>query len=122
MSTATAKKSKKWTCDECGVSISRMDGERVELPENWARSTEGIYCLICRRERAARAALDAAPADSTLEARAKLRRAALIEFEVMRRPEEGDGVIAKTCRSSVSAVASARRRLKLPPANVTARR
>lgn len=122
MSTATAKKSKKWNCDECGVSVSRMDGERVGLPENWAKSKAGTYCLICRRERAARAALDAAPADSTLEARAKLRRAALIEFEVLRRPEEGDGVIAKTCRSSVSAVASARRRLKLPPPKVTARR
>jgi hypothetical protein len=119
MSTSTAKK---WTCDECGVSISRMDGERVKLPQNWARSKAGTYCLICRRERAARAALEAAPADSSLEARAKLRRAALIEFEVMRRPEEGDGVIAKTCRSSVSAVASARRRLKLPPAKVAARR
>lgn len=121
MSTATAKKSKKWTCDECGVSVSRMDGGTVALPENWAKSKEGTYCLICRRERAARAALDSAPADSTLEARAKLRRAALIEFEVMRRPEEGDGVIAKACRSSVSAVASARQRLKLPPAKLARR-
>lgn len=117
MSTATAKKTgtaKKWTCDECGVSISHMGGERVELPDTWSSDREGTYCLICRRERAARAALDDAPADSTLEARAKLRRAALIEFEVKRRPEEGDGAIAKTCRSSVSAVSAARRRLKLP--------
>ena len=55
MSITTAKK---WTCDECGVSISRMGGERVELPETWSRGKEGTYCLICRRERAARAALD----------------------------------------------------------------
>jgi hypothetical protein len=112
MSTITT--AKKWTCDECGVSISRIGGERVELPGTWSRDEEGTYCLICRRERAARAALDDAPADSTLEARAKLRRAALIEFEVRRRPEEGDGAIAKTCRSSVSAVSAARRRLKIP--------
>ncbi|HVQ60280.1 MAG TPA: hypothetical protein VMS60_15365 [Solirubrobacterales bacterium] len=114
MSTATT--AKKWTCDECGVAISQMSGQRVELPEAWASSKSGTYCLLCRRERAAKAALDNAPADATLEARAKLRRAALIEFEVSRRPECGDGVIAKACRSSVSAVAAARRRLDLPPA------
>jgi hypothetical protein len=108
---ATAKR---WTCGECGVSIGHMDGSRVPLPESWSRSREGTFCLLCRRERAARAALDAAPASCGLEERAKLRRAALIEFEVKRRPEEGDGMIAKTCRSSVAAVAAARRRLDLP--------
>jgi hypothetical protein len=109
------RQAKKWTCEDCGVSISRMGGERVSLPETWVSSKEGTFCLLCRRERAAKAALDAAPADCGLEERAKLRRAALIEFEVSRRPDHGDGVIAKTCRSSVSAVAAARRRLKLPP-------
>ncbi|MFN8163716.1 MAG: hypothetical protein U0R26_07770 [Solirubrobacterales bacterium] len=113
MSTATVT-AKKWTCDHCGVSVSRMGGESVELPETWASSTEGIFCLICRRERAAQAALESAPEGSPLEMRAKLRRAALIEFEVSRRPDHGDGVIAKACRSSVSAVAAARQRLKLP--------
>jgi hypothetical protein len=108
---ATAKR---WTCGECGVSVGRIDGTRVPLPESWSSTHEGTFCLLCRRERAARAALDAAPADSGLEERAKLRRAALIEFEVRRRPEEGDGMIAKTCRSSVAAVAAARRRLGLP--------
>jgi hypothetical protein len=112
--TITAKTAKKWTCDSCGVSVSRMGGESVEMPETWASSTEGTFCLNCRRERAAQAALEAAPEDSPLEARAKLRRAALIEFEVSRRPDHGDGVIAKACRSSVSAVAAARRRLNLP--------
>jgi hypothetical protein len=106
---------KKWTCESCGVAISQMSGARVTLPKTWISSKEGTFCLLCRRERAAQAALDAAPADSPLEERAKLRRKALIEFEVSRRPDHGDGVIAKTCRSSVSAVAAARRRLKLPP-------
>jgi hypothetical protein len=109
-----AKRAERWTCDECGVSVGRIDSSRVPLPETWSHSREGTYCLLCRRERAARAALDSAPADSGLEERAKLRRAALIEFEVTRRPEEGDGVIAKTCRSSVAAVAAVRRRLDLP--------
>jgi len=118
MSTATATKgatAKKWTCDHCGVSVSRMGGERVALPDTWVKSDEGTFCLICRRERAAQAALEDAPVDCPIEQRAKLRRAALIEFEVSRRPDHGDGAIAKACRSSVSAVAAARQRLKLPP-------
>jgi hypothetical protein len=114
MSTATVTTAKKWTCDHCGVSVSRMSGERVALPETWEHSGEGTYCLLCRRERAAEAALLAAPSDCPVEQRAKLRRAALIEFEVSRRPDHGDGAIAKACRSSVSAVAAARQRLKLP--------
>jgi hypothetical protein len=119
VSTATKKKTAsktaaKWTCQGCGVSVSKMGGERVALPNTWISSDEGTYCLICRRERAAQAALDAAPEESSVEVRAKLRRAALIEFEVSRRPDHGDGAIAKACRSSVSAVAAARRRLNLP--------
>lgn len=108
------KSAKKWTCGGCGVSVSRIGGEKVELPATWVSDSQGTYCLNCRRERAAQEALDSAPEDSTVDERAKLRRAALIEFEVSRRPDHGDGVIAKACRSSVSAVAAARRRLKLP--------
>jgi hypothetical protein len=114
MSSTTATTAKKWTCDECGVSVSRAGGERVELPEAWVVNDAGTYCLICRRERAAQAALESAPEDTTIDQRAKLRRAALIEFEVSRRPDHGDGAIAKACRSSVSAVAAARQRLNLP--------
>jgi hypothetical protein len=110
MSTITAKK---WTCDQCGVSVSRAGGEQVELPASWSTSKEGTFCLLCRRERAAQAALDAAPQGS-LEERAKLRRTALVEFEVRRRPGHGNGEIAKACRSSVAAVVAARKRLKLP--------
>ncbi|HET6998206.1 MAG TPA: hypothetical protein VFI03_06415 [Solirubrobacterales bacterium] len=114
MSTATVSTSKKWTCDRCGVSVGRMDGSRVPFPEAWERCDDGTFCLGCRRDRAAQAALESAPNDSPIEVRAKLRRAALIEFEVSRRPDHGDGAIAKACRSSVSAVAAARRRLNLP--------
>jgi hypothetical protein len=118
MSTATAT-AKKWTCDQCGVSVGRIDGGHVELPDTWDKCADGLFCLICRRDRAAQAALEAAPEGSPLEVRAKLRRAALIEFEVSRRPDHGDGAIAKACRSSVSAVQAARRRLELPAPNQT---
>jgi hypothetical protein len=111
MSTVTAKK---WTCDHCGVTASRLGGEKVELPTSWTRSKEGTFCLLCRRERAAQAALANAPEDSGLEDRAKLRRMALVEFEVRRRPSHGNGEIAKACRASVAAVVAARKRLKLP--------
>jgi len=111
MSTMTAKK---WTCDQCGVTVSRLGAEKVELPDSWANSKDGTFCLLCRRERAAQAALDAAPKDCGLEDRAKLRRAALVEFEVRRRPGHGNGEIAKACRSSVAAVVAARKRLKIP--------
>ena len=111
--TSTASTAKKWTCENCGVSVSQVGGERVELPKTWDSSEDGTYCLNCRRERAAQEALDAAP-DSPLEERAKLRRAALIEFEVRRRPGHGNGEIAKACRSSVAAVVAARKRLDIP--------
>jgi hypothetical protein len=112
-STMSVSTAKKWTCDQCGVTVSRVGGEKVELPASWASSKEGTFCLLCRRERAAQAALAAAPSGS-LEDRAKLRRAALVEFEVRRRPGHGNGEIAKACRSSVAAVVAARKRLKLP--------
>lgn len=114
MSKSSQKKARKWTCADCGVSVSRAGGELVAMPDTWSTGKDGTFCLLCRRERAARAALDSAPADCGLEERAKLRRAALIEFEVKRRPSHGNGEIAKTCRSSVAAVAAARKRLKIP--------
>ena len=69
--TATRTKlAKRWTCDGCGVAVGRIGGEKVELPDSWTSDREGTFCLICRRERAAQAALDAAPQDSPLEERA----------------------------------------------------
>jgi hypothetical protein len=104
----------KWTCDGCGVSASHIDGEPVRLPASWASSAEGRFCLACRRERAGEAAIETAPSDSPVAVRAKLRRAALIEFEVSRTPDLADGTIARACRTSVAVVAQARRRLCLP--------
>ena len=101
-----------WTCDGCGVSVSWMDGHRGALPESWARATDGVFCLKCRREQAAESAMEAAPGDSNREARAKLRRAGLIEFEIRRTPELPNNTIAKACRSSAIAVAAARQRIE----------
>jgi hypothetical protein len=112
----SSKKADRWICDHCGVSVSRAGGERIPMPEAWAHGEDGVFCLLCRREHAAQAALEDAPEDTTLQTRAKLRRAALIEFEVRRRPGHTDGAIAKTCRASVSAVAAARQRLDIPAA------
>lgn len=101
-------------CDQCGVSVGRIDGEPTPLPGTWANSAEGRFCLVCRRDRAANAALESAPSDSPVAVRARLRRAALIEFEVRRTPDNSDGKIARSCRTSVSAVAQARTRLQRP--------
>jgi hypothetical protein len=107
----TLEKARKWTCEGCGVSASRIDGGPAPLPDNWANSDDGCLCLSCRRQHAGEAALDAAPDTCDRDARAKLRRAGLIEFEVRRSPHRTDGAIAKACRSSAVAVAAARRRL-----------
>lgn len=97
----------KWTCDRCGVSVSRIDGSPAPLPESWS-AVNGCFCLTCRRERAAEAALATAPTGCDAGERAKLRRAGLVEFEVLRVPDHADNVIAKACHTSASAVARAR--------------
>lgn len=103
--TATARK---WTCDRCGVSVSQIDGTPTPLPGTWASEAGGHFCLTCRRERAAEAALEAAPEDCSNEVRAKVRRSGLVEFEVRRVPERADNAIAKACHTSASAVVAAR--------------
>jgi hypothetical protein len=107
MSVATAT-APKWTCGRCGVSASQIDGTRIPLPESWATSTDGLFCLTCRRERAAEAAVEAAPDDCSNDVRAKVRRSGLLEFEVRRAPDRADNAIAKACHTSASAVAAAR--------------
>ena len=91
-----------------------MDGGKTALPDTWTRSSEGLFCLTCRREQAASNGSTSAPKDSTGAARAKLRRDAMLEFEVSRVPDRSNGEIARACRSSAAAVARARRRLELP--------
>ena len=105
---AAATTASKWTCHRCGVSVSQVGGKAVPLPESWAAAADGNFCLTCRRERAGEAALDAAPKDCSNDARVKVRRAGLLEFEVRRAPDRADNAIAKACHTSASAVARAR--------------
>ncbi|HEX6689254.1 MAG TPA: hypothetical protein VF085_11425 [Solirubrobacterales bacterium] len=109
MTAAAPPTARKWTCGRCGVSVSRIDGSSVALPETWTTATDGNFCLTCRRERAGEAALDAAPAGCSNDIRAKVRRTGLLEFELRRTPDRADNAIAKACHTSVSAVATARR-------------
>lgn len=101
----------RWTCDRCGMAVGRIDGGRAPFPGSWESCTEGDFCLSCRRQRAGEAAQEAAPSGCGPEARAKAARAGLIEFEVRRNPQLSDGVIARSCRTSASTVAAARKRL-----------
>lgn len=59
--------------------------------------------------------MEAAPAASSREDRVRLRRTALIEFEIGRAPEAPDRAIAKACRTSGHAVATVRESLDRPP-------
>lgn len=121
---APRETAQQWTCDQCGVSAGRIDGARAAIPDTWESSAAGRFCLICRRDRAANAAVDAAPSDLPRTDRAQLRRAALIEFEVRRQPDRPNNAIANACRASAVAVAAARQRLHLPdpPRTTTSKR
>ena len=108
---AAPEMANRWVCDGCAVSVGQSDGKHTVLPDNWVSSNDGQFCLVCRRTRAAEAALDTTPHRNTHTARAGLRRAALLEFEVRRTPDRSNGEIARACRTSVPAVAAARKRL-----------
>jgi hypothetical protein len=85
--------------------------ERGNMPPNWVRERDGShYCLSCQRERAVEKALEDA-GEVGIEGRAKLRSAAVVEFEILRDPERTEGEIANAASTSVLAVRNARKRL-----------
>jgi hypothetical protein len=105
--------SQKWRCERCDVTISYMAGhERKGVPAGWEKLGGKAHCLRCRRAEAADAAVERAPATSTREERAKIRAAAVLEFEILRDPDRPNGEIAKVVRCSVPAVVKGRRRLE----------
>ena len=105
-----AAESIRWSCSRCGVSVGQMDGVPTELPASWSRSEDQVLCLTCSRAQAGEAAMDAVPDTVPREDRVKLRRTALIEFEIDRAPEAPNATIARACRTSSAAVAAVRDR------------
>jgi hypothetical protein len=72
------------------------------------RSGDSAFCLTCSRALAGEAGLDSAPASSSREELHRLRREALIRFEIGRVPLAPNRAIANSCRTSAKAVASVR--------------
>ncbi len=106
----------RWSCARCEVSVGRIDGAPVLLPASWSRSDRQVLCLTCSRAQAGEAAMDSAPEECSREERVRLRRTALIEFEIGRAPEAPNRTIALACRTSPAAVAAVRTELELPAA------
>ena len=107
---------KAWTCARCKVRATWAPGSEVQgRPATWTEDGDRLFCLTCQRALAAEAAAFAAPADTSTERRAKLRSAAMVEFEIRRDPDRSNGEIARSIRSSVPAVAKARLRLGVAP-------
>lgn len=101
----------RWSCARCKVSVGQIDGAASLLPPSWSLVDGGALCLTCSRARAGEAAMEAAPAASSREERVKIRRTALIEFEIARAPEAPNRTIALACHTSPAAVAAVRTRL-----------
>jgi hypothetical protein len=98
------------TCERCEVTASWMPGTlRPELPTGWTIEGADVYCLNCRRERAA----EAADVDEETPAaeRTRVRSHARIEFEIRRDPELPDNRVAKVCRTSTMAVRKVRAKI-----------
>lgn len=102
----------RWTCARCDVSVGRLDGAPSPLPETWTRSGPSTFCLTCSRALAGEAALDSAPDTSSREDRVRLRREAVIRFEIDRAPLAPNRTIAHACRTSAGTVASIREALE----------
>jgi hypothetical protein len=98
----------RWSCARCGVSAGRIDGTRMALPASWTRLGGRIFCLSCSRALAGDAAMDSAPPDSSREDLTRIRRKAVIEFEIRRSPSAPNRTIAQTCRTSIATVAAIR--------------
>lgn len=104
----------RWSCARCKVSVGQIDGAASLLPPSWTLIGGGALCLTCSRAQAGEAAMETAPAASSREERVKIRRTALIEFEIDRAPEAPNRTIALACHTSPAAVAAVRSKLEGP--------
>jgi hypothetical protein len=101
----------RWSCARCDVSVGRIDGGPADLPETWTQVGDESYCLICSRAMVGEAAMESAPDASSREELMRVRRDAVIEFEIDRTPLAPNRVIAHACRTSLMTVATVRRTL-----------
>jgi len=104
----------RWSCARCEVSVGQIDGGETQLPTTWSQADGQVLCLTCSRAQAGEAAMDLAPEATSREDRVRLRRTALIEFEIDRAPEAPNRTIALACRTSAAAVAAVRTELEHP--------
>ena len=104
-----------WTCARCGVTASWMPGSGSGRPADWVDVGGGLHCLVCRRAEAGDEGVAASPDEANAASRARIRTAAVVEFEIRRDPGRTNGAIARACRTSVPAVVKARARIGLPP-------
>jgi hypothetical protein len=109
-----------WECARCSVAASHMDGRRAALPTGWTEVGDRTFCLSCSRALAGDEAMDSAPADCSRADLIRLRRAALIEFEIRRSPDTSNQMIARACRTSTGAVTAVRAALRQMPAATSA--
>ncbi len=105
----------RWSCARCAVSVGRLDGGESNLPDTWSSAEGLIYCLSCSRARAAEFACDDAPEACSAEDRMRLKRRAIIAFEIDRAPTALNRTIANACRTSSKTVALVREELLSPP-------
>jgi hypothetical protein len=89
--------------------VGRIDGGPTALPKTWTQVGEATYCLICSRTIVGEAAMDSAPSASSREELMRVRRDAVIEFEIDRTPLAPNRAIAHACRTSLMTVATVRR-------------
>jgi hypothetical protein len=101
----------RWSCARCDVSVGQLDGRPTDLPESWTRSGASTFCLACSRALAGDAATDSAPEASSREELARVRRDAVIEFEIGRVPLALNREIANACHTSPVTVAAVRNAL-----------
>ena len=102
-----APRSRSWRCSDCKVSVSFAADRAPAQPDGWVKKSNKWVCLRCQRERVMDMAASGAGADGWAS-----RREALMEFELLRTPDESDVVIAKRANCSTGHVRKARQGLK----------
>lgn len=112
--TSFAAAAVRWKCERCGVSVGQVDGAPIGLPPTWTSAGSSTFCLTCSRALAGEAALESTPHSTPRDELFRLRRDAVIRFEIGRVPLAANREIANACHTSPKAVASIRAALDAP--------